>query len=74
MRGLGGVDPRVDVECCLVSPELEDHQLVGVQSTLKNLKLLAAGLLLHGAAAVGHGPGELGALAGFGVRGNEGSE
>ena len=44
MRGLGGVDPRVDVECCLVSPELEHHQLVGVESTLKNLKLLAAGL------------------------------
>ena len=39
-------------------PKLKYDQLIGVESTLKDLELLAAGLLLHGAAALGHGLGE----------------
>ena len=71
MRWPGGVDLRVDVERRLVGPELEHDQRVGVQGTLKDLELLAARLLLHGAAAVGHGLGKLGALAGLGVHGDD---
>jgi len=57
----------VGIERRLVIPELEHDQLIGVQGTLKDLELLAAGLLLYGTAAVGHGLGKLGTLAGFGV-------
>jgi hypothetical protein len=67
---LGGVDLRVDVERCLVSPELEHNQFVRIQGALKDFKWLAARFLLHGAAAVGHGLGELGALPWLGVRGD----
>jgi hypothetical protein len=57
----------VDIERRLVVPELQHDQCVGVESALKDLELLAAGLLLHGTAAVGHGLGKLGTLLGLGV-------
>jgi hypothetical protein len=54
VRRSGGVELRVRVERRLVVPELEYDQLVRIQGALKDLELLAAGFLLHGAAAVGH--------------------
>ena len=71
MRRLGRVALRVRVERRLVSPQLEGHQRVGVQGTLKHLELLTAGLLLHSAAAVGHGLGQLRAFPRFRVRRND---
>ncbi len=65
----GGVDLRVDVEHCLVGPQLQEDQRIGVEGTLKDFVLQATRLLLHGAAAVGHGLGKFRTLAGFGVRG-----
>jgi hypothetical protein len=67
----GGVELRVRIKRYLVRPELEHDQLVRVQGALKDLELLAAGFLLHGAAAVGHRLGKLGTLAGLGVRGDD---
>jgi hypothetical protein len=61
----------VRVERRLVVPELKDDKLVWVESALKDLELLAAGLLLDGAAAVGHGLGQLGALPWLGIRGDD---
>src|SRR5712691_3971074 len=55
IRRPGGIDLGVRVERRLVGPELEYDELIRVEGALKNLKLLAAGLLLHGAAALGHG-------------------
>jgi hypothetical protein len=49
-----GVELRVCVECCLIRPQFEQDELIGVEGALKDLVLLAAGFLLHGAAAVGH--------------------
>src|SRR5215510_996152 len=62
VRRAGGIDLRVDIKRRLVVPELEYDELVGVQGALKDLELLAAGFLLHGAAAGGHRLGKLGTL------------
>jgi hypothetical protein len=59
------------VERRLVGPQLQGHQLVGVQGTLQDLELLAAGFLLHGTAAIGHRLGEFGTLPRLGIRGDD---
>src|SRR6266705_2853055 len=69
VRRPSDVDLGMDVERRLVVPDLKHDQLVGVQGALKDLKLLTAGFLLYGAAAVGHGLGECSPLPRFGVRG-----
>jgi hypothetical protein len=59
------------VERRQVGPAFEDDERVRVEGTPQDLALPAAGLLLHGAAAVGHGLGELGALPGLCVCGDD---
>jgi hypothetical protein len=59
------------VERRLIHPELEQDECVGIEDTLEHFVLQAARFLLHGAAAVSHSPGELGALAGLGIGGND---
>jgi hypothetical protein len=62
---------RVRVERGLIGPQLEQDELIGVEGALKTLELLAAGFLLHGAAAVGHRLGKRGTLAGLGICGDD---
>jgi hypothetical protein len=59
------------VEGGLIGPQLEQDKRIGAGGALQDLVLLAARFLRHGAAAIGQSPGELGALAGLGLRGDD---